>query len=336
MHKPKFYVMLPHRNFARTRSMAEMADALGFYGIGLSDHLFVHRGDMQVPNEPLLECYTTLGALASVTKRAMMTQVVTANSFRNPALLAKMTSTLDQISGGRFELGIGAGWLREEYEAYGYSYPSNAERIDQLEEGIQVIKAMWTQEEPVFKGRYFQIEKAWNFPKPVQKPHPRILIGGSGKKILPVIARHADIINIAPSVTSGHIDPAKWARFDKAALKRKVDQLRQLTREAGRPADAVEVGASASVFIAREHGEAENAALRVGTAMGYPDREMARRAPGIMWGTPAELKDEIRSRIDELGLTHFPLYFASPTGMELFALEVLPAFEQANSPSSEV
>lgn len=137
MLQAKFYVMLPQRNFAKTRSLAEAADSLGYHGVGLSDHFFVHRGDLQVPDEPLLECYTALGAIAAVTKRVMMTQVVTANSFRNPALLAKMTSTLDQISGGRFELRIGSGWFREEYEAYGYPYPSNAERIDQLEEALK-------------------------------------------------------------------------------------------------------------------------------------------------------------------------------------------------------
>ena len=158
MSKAKFYVMLPQRNFPKTRALAETADSLGYHGVGLGDHLFVHRGDMQLPDEPLLECYTTLGAIAAVTQRVIMTQVVGANSFRNPALLAKITSTLDNISGGRFELGIGSGWLREEYEAYGYPYPSNAERIDQLEEGIQIIKAMWTQEAPSFHGRYFQIE----------------------------------------------------------------------------------------------------------------------------------------------------------------------------------
>ena len=328
MPHPKFYVMLPQRNFAKTRALAQAADSLGYYGVGLSDHLFVHRGAMQVPDEPLIECFSALGAIAALTSRVMMTQVVTANSFRNPALLAKMTATLDHISGGRFELGIGAGWLREEYEAYGYPYPSNAERIDQLEEGLQVIKAMWTQDEPSFHGRYYRIEKAYNFPKPVQQPHPRILIGGSGKKILPVIARHADIINIAPSVTSGQIDAAKWARFDKAALARKVEQLRELTRQAGRPADAVEIGASSSLFIATDHDAAETVALRVAKAMGIPTREAARAAPGVMWGTPAEVTEEIRSRIEQSGITHFPLYFGTPEGIELFAREVLPNFTQ--------
>lgn len=326
MFKAKFYVMLPQRNFAKTRALAETADSLGYHGVGLGDHLFVHRGDMQLPDEPLLECYTTLGAIAAVTQRVIMTQVVGANSFRNPALLAKITSTLDNISGGRFELGIGSGWLREEYEAYGYSYPSNAERIDQLKEGIQIIKAMWTQEAPSFHGRYFQIEKAYSFPKPVQKPHPKILIGGSGKKILDVIARHADIVNIAPSITTGHVDPAKWARFNKDSVRAKVETLRRLTEAAGRPADAIEISVSSSIFIAEKPGEAEATALRVAKAMGIPTKEAARQAPGVIWGTPGELTSEIRSRVDQLGVTHFPLYFGTPGGVELFAREVLPAF----------
>jgi probable F420-dependent oxidoreductase len=323
--QPKFFVMLPQRNFAKTRALAETADALGYHGVGLSDHLFVHRGDMQLPDEPLLECYTTLGAVAAVTKRVRLTQVVGANSFRNPALLAKITSTLDQISGGRFELGIGTGWLREEYEAYGYDYPPNAERIDQLEEGLQIIKAMWTQDEPSFQGRYFHIEKAYNFPKPVQKPRPQILIGGSGRKILPVIARHADIANIAPSITSGHVDPAKWARFSKDSLRGKIETLRRLAEDAGRP-DAIEISVSSSIFIAEKAGEAEDVALRAARAMGIPTKEAARQAPGVMWGTPGELQAEIRSRVEQLGVTHFPLYFGSPAGVELFAHKVLPAF----------
>jgi probable F420-dependent oxidoreductase len=326
VHKAKFYVMLPQRNFGKTRALAETADSLGFHGVGFSDHFFVHRGDMQVPNDPLLECYTTLGAIAAVTKRVMMTQIVSASSFRNPALFAKMTSTLDQISGGRFELGIGSGWFREEYEAYGYDYPSDAERIDQLEEALHIIKAMWTEEEPSFHGRYYRIDKAYNFPKPVQKPRPRILIGGSGRKILGVLARHGDIANIAPAVTGGNIDPAKWARFNKASFKKKVELLRDLTQQAGRPRDAIEIGASSSIFIASDQGEAEGVALRVAKGMGIPDRESARQAPGVIWGTPGEVKDEIHSRIEELGITHFPLYFGTPEGIELFAREVLPAF----------
>jgi alkanesulfonate monooxygenase SsuD/methylene tetrahydromethanopterin reductase-like flavin-dependent oxidoreductase (luciferase family) len=112
MAKPKFYTMLPQRNFAKTRALAEAGDALGYYGVGLSDHLICASGRHAIARRATAG---KLGAVAAVTNRIMKTQVVGANSFRNPALLAKITSTLDNISGGRFELGIAAGWLREEY-----------------------------------------------------------------------------------------------------------------------------------------------------------------------------------------------------------------------------
>src|SRR5579864_6815449 len=146
---------------------------------------------------------TTLSAIAAVTKKVMLAPTVTAMSFRNPALLAKMTSTLDHISGGRFIAGLGSGWLRDEYDAAGYPYPSNAERLAQLAEGIEVLKAMWTQPEPTFSGRYFKIEKAYNFPQPVQKPHPPVMVGGGGSTLLKVAARHADIVNVAAPITTG-------------------------------------------------------------------------------------------------------------------------------------
>src|SRR5207302_8426041 len=132
----KFNVGLPNQDFGATRAVAERAEALGYYSISLSDHFFI-RGLMADARTPVLECYTTPSALAPITKRVKLLQMVTAMSYRNPALLAKMTATLDQISGGRLIVGLGAGWFKEEYEAYNYPYPSNAERIAQLGDGFQ-------------------------------------------------------------------------------------------------------------------------------------------------------------------------------------------------------
>ncbi len=190
MRPIKFAVGLPNNDFAATRATAERAEALGFHSVSLDDHFFM-RGLMEGPQSPHLECFTTLSAIAALTKRVRLVQMVTSMSYRNPALLAKMTSTLDQISGGRVTVGVGAGWFREEYAAYNFPYPSNAERIEQLAEGIKVLKAMWTEDEPTYHGRYFKIDKAWNFPKPAQKPHPPLLIGGSGKKVLEITAARA-------------------------------------------------------------------------------------------------------------------------------------------------
>jgi alkanesulfonate monooxygenase SsuD/methylene tetrahydromethanopterin reductase-like flavin-dependent oxidoreductase (luciferase family) len=123
-------------------------------------------------------------------------QIVTCNSYRNPALLAKILSTLDVISKGRVELGIGAGWYQNEYYSYGYNFPSNVERIKQLDESISIIKAMWQYERASFQGNYFSINEAICSPHPIQKPRPPIIVGGTGEKyLLKIVAKQADIYN---------------------------------------------------------------------------------------------------------------------------------------------
>ena len=139
-----------------------------------------------------------LSSLTTITKRIKIGQIVTCNSYRNPSLLAKILSTLDVISHGRSELGIGAGWYRPEYEAYGYDFPSHTTRISQLDEALTIIKAMWSSEGSAsFEGKYYRIIDAICNPKPIQKPHPIIMIGGSGEKyLLKVAAKHADRYNL--------------------------------------------------------------------------------------------------------------------------------------------
>jgi probable F420-dependent oxidoreductase len=325
MHPIKFAVTLPNQDFAATRAMAERAEALGFDSVSLDDHFFM-RGLMETPQTPHLECYTTLSALAAVTKRVRLVQMVTSMSYRNPALLAKMTSTLDQVSGGRVTVGVGAGWFREEYAAYNFPYPSNAERIDQLAEGIKVLKAMWTEDEPTFHGRYFRIDKAYNFPKPLQKPHPPLLVGGSGKKVLKITAAEADVANLIPPITRGEVDLKEALKFDKAELGRRIETLRGYVKAGGRKPDAVEVSGNSFVLMARDKAQAEAIVQATAAAMQVPDIEAARRSPNVLAGTIDEVKREIRSRIETLGVTWFFLGFVMPDTMELFAKEVMPEF----------
>ncbi len=238
MRQIKFAVTLPSRDFAETRAMAESAEALGFHAISLDDHFFM-RGLMETRQTPRLECYMTLATLAGLTRRVRLVQTVTSMSYRNPALLAKMTSTLDHISGGRLTVGVGAGWFREEYQAYNYPYLSNAERIEQLAEGIKVLKLMWTEDEPSWQGRYFKIAKAYNYPKPVQKPHPPLLVGGSGNEVLKITAAEADIANLIPPFTRGELDLSEALKFDKTELGRRIETLRGYAKAAGRSPDSI-------------------------------------------------------------------------------------------------
>lgn len=144
-------------------------------------------------NNPILECWTTLAALAAASTRIRLGTMVTATAFRNPALLAKMAATVDVISGGRVEFGIGSGVQKQEHEAYGYQFPDAPARTRRMKEAIEIIKMMWTQPRASYRGRYYRVEDAMCEPKPLQKPHPPITIGGIGERhTLKVTAQLAD------------------------------------------------------------------------------------------------------------------------------------------------
>src|SRR5437667_3644369 len=174
--------------------VAQTADGVGFASAWLVDHFHTTPRPSQ---EVTFECWTTTAALARDTRHIRIGQTVTCNGYRNPALLAKMASTVDVLSHGRLNFGIGAGWYEHEYRAYGYPYPDAPERLRMLREALQVILAMWTQEEATFKGTYYQVRGAINQPKGVQKPHIPILIGGGGEKVtLKLVAQYGDACNV--------------------------------------------------------------------------------------------------------------------------------------------
>ena len=174
--------------------VAQTADETGFASVWLVDHFHTIPYPSQ---EVTFESWVTTAALARDTKRVRVGQMVTCNGYRNPALLAKMASTVDVLSHGRLNFGIGAGWYEHEYKAYGFDYPEAPDRLRLLREAVQVILAMWTQEEATFEGKYYQVRGAINQPKGVQKPHIPLLIGGGGEKVtLKLVAQYGDACNI--------------------------------------------------------------------------------------------------------------------------------------------
>jgi probable F420-dependent oxidoreductase len=326
MQTIKFSLFLPTGGFAEARAAAEWADAHGFDAVSINDHFFSPFGSAETPQ---VECFTILSALAAVTKRVRLMPTVAAMSFRPPPMLAKIASTLDQVSNGRLVLGLGAGWQRSEYDAHGYPYPSNLERLDRLREGIQLIKAMWTQEKPVYRGRYFSIDGACNNPRPVQRPHPPIMVGGSGSKLLPITAAEADIANLIPPIINGKDllkDPPAAVRFDKRDLKRRIDRLHGLIRKAGRDVGSVTIGGFVLVSLSRDKAAAAAALKATASSMGYPSEEAARVSPTLLIGTPEEVKRELRSRLEELGITYYVVFPTSHESSELLASDVMPAF----------
>lgn len=175
-------------------------ERLGFDSAWLNDHLLGSFPSAE--DSPQLESWTTLAALAAETERVEIGTLVTANTFRNPALLTKMATTVDIISEGRLVLGVGAGWTEREHHAYGIELGTARERAEKLDEALQVITKLWSGEPVTFDGTYYSLDEAPLSPPSVQKPHPPILVGGQGKKwIVPLVGRYADRWNANPQVS---------------------------------------------------------------------------------------------------------------------------------------
>jgi F420-dependent oxidoreductase-like protein len=206
---------------AMTR-VARTADELGYTSAWLVDHVYTFPQPSQATN---FECWTTTAAVARDTKRIRIGQMVSCNGYRNPALLAKMASTVDVLSHGRLNFGIGAGWNEQEYRGYGYDCPDAKTSLARLREALQVIQAMWTQEEASFEGKYYQVHGAINQPKGVQKPHIPILIGGSGEQVtLKLVAQYGDACNL---------------RGDLPTIQRKLAVLKQHCESVGRDYESI-------------------------------------------------------------------------------------------------
>lgn len=324
-HKLKCAAVLPLTDFAAARAVAQQAEALGFYAIAAEDHFFM-TGMGRDRNEPRLECFTLLSALAPLTQSVRLTQIVAANSFRHPALLAKIITSLHHITGGRVELGIGAGWFREEYDAFGFPYAKPSGRIAQLAESLQVIKRLWTEDAASFHGQHYQVTNAPHAPKP--NPRPRVMLGGGGEKLLRVAAAEADIVNIIPPSggARGKIVIEESLAFTLDDFRRRVDSLAKECTAIGRNFADIELSGMVFVLLGRTEEEADNMARTIGQMMGIDvsNLDAVRHSPNTLVGTPEQVAAEMRRRAQDLGVTYSFCNFLMPDMLELFGREVIP------------
>jgi probable F420-dependent oxidoreductase len=175
------------------KDLARESERAGYESFWVSDHFFGGEG---FPDRDCLEAWTLLAGLARDTKSIRLGCLVTAAQYRNPALLAKTVASVDRMSGGRIEFGIGAGWKVNEYKAYGYDFAEPGPRVDQMIDVIEICRRLWTEERATFHGKHYRIEDAVGAPKPAQKPYPPLWVGGSGPRVMRVAARLADGFDI--------------------------------------------------------------------------------------------------------------------------------------------
>ena len=294
------------RKWATTVEIAELAEELGYDSIWVYDHFH------NVPSpahETVFECWTTMAAISQRTTRVRLGQMVGCMSYRNPGLLAKITANIDVISAGRLDWGIGAGWYEGEYTAYGYDYPTNADRIRMLKETVEIVKLMWSEPDATYDGTFFSVAGAQCDPKPVQQPHPPIWIGGGGEQLtLRVVARLATHSNFGGK-------PEEWAQ--------KASVLARHCREVGRDYDTITKTWSPELFIREDESEIVEGGTR--SFWGEPFESWR---DGNLVGTPEQICEKLR-HYESLGCGGVVPWISDLPGTEtlrLFAEQVMPEF----------
>ena len=303
----------PIEQYETMTRFAQEAERLDYDSIWLYDHFHT------VPTSQLqttFECWVSTAALARDTSTIRIGQMVTCNNYRNPALLAKMASTVDVLSHGRLDFGIGAGWHEEEFVAYGYPFPDGPQRLRMLEEAVQIILKMWTEPYATFEGRYYSIRGAINEPKGVQKPHPPIWIGGSGEKVtLKLVARYADACNVV-------------AGTDVQGYRHKLEVLKQHCDNVGRDYNTIIKSAHIFITLLEPGQDPEKATEKQRMLRGGISLEEYRT--GTFVGTPRQTIEYLHE-LQSTGLEYLIIYFRNdltgPDTLRLFAQEVLPAFK---------
>ena len=268
----------PGQPWASTLELAQYADRAGFDGLWFADHFMPNQEDV---SGPVNEAWTTLAGLAAATTRIRLGTMVAGNTYRHPAVLAKMAANIDIISNGRLVLGLGSGWQENEHAAYGIEFDDVAGRLRRLEEACQVLKGLFSNARTTFDGRYYQLKDAPLEPKPVQNPLPLLIGGGGEKRTLRITARYADEWNV-------------WG--DPATLREKIAILDQHCADVGRDPKAIQRSAVAILAHSDDPAVVERA-----RAMGRP----------VLGGSSAEIIDTIReyeaAGVQEILLPDFTL-----------------------------
>jgi len=279
----------------RLRTLTQRAESLGFDSFWVMDHFhqIQNVGEVQ---EPMLEGWTTQSVVAGFTNKIKLGTLVTGIVYRYPSVLAKIGASLDVLSNGRLFMGIGAAWNVDEATAYGIPFPPVKERMQRLEEAVQIISKMWTEELTTFNGRFYQLRDAYCNPKPIQKPHPPIMIGGSGeRRTLRLVAKYGDACNLFGSVET---------------VKKKFEVLRDHCRSVGRDYDSILKTKLGHVIIDKDKEKVTEA------VRGIPEDRLREYT---IYGTP----DEVRKQIEALGEAGLEYLIVNlEPGRELQALDL--------------
>ncbi len=323
-----FEVALPSADPRAALAQGVRADALGFDGISLPDHFFQPKR-FEEGREGRCDLFTTLGALAQATSRVRLGQAVVCAAFRHPVQVARAVASLDQLSDGRAELGIGAGWYRDEFEALGLAFPAARERRAILDESLAIIRRYWTEERLNFQGKHFEIVDLPTDPPPHQRPHPPIGVGGSAPALLEISARHANWVNLIPPwLGPRKMDLRRGLEQPAVELARKVEVLREVADKLGRDASEIGVAVNLQVFIDPDAARVEAVLPGVASLAGV-SVAVLRASPMTLVGTPEDCRAKLSELQAVIGFQRAVLGFFVSDQIELFADAVMKPLRSA-------
>jgi F420-dependent oxidoreductase-like protein len=307
----------PARHWESMLEIARLAEQSPYESIWVYDHFHT----VPVPTEEVTyEAWTLMAAFAATTERVRLGQMCTCMSYRNPAYLAKVAATIDVISGGRVEMGIGGGWYEHEWRAYGYGFPSAGERLGRLDEGVQIMRQLWSTGTATLNGRYYQVDGAISRPLPLQEDGiPMWIAGGGERKTLRIAAAHAQYTNFDGS---------------PEGFTHKSEVLAGHCRDVGTDFDAIVRSANYNVIIGDTEADVHDRLARVlsryeplveAQELGKVERELS---SGPLVGTPEQIVEKL-NEMQRLGMTYAITYFPDAaydrSGIELFRDQVIPA-----------
>ena len=322
----EFGLFLATIDFNTVRESARIAEELGFHLVVFPDH-FVHEspGGGYDPHAIAHDAILLAAAAAQATRTIRIGHLVLCNLFRHPAVTAQALMSLDHLSGGRLVAGLGAGWTETEFRMTGIGFPDIATRLRMLDESLTCIRSLWTQERTTFEGEFYRLQDAILWPKPLQQPHPRILIGGAGRGALRLMAKHADVANIAVNTGKPATLTLKdMSKVTDAVFRDRANFVRAEAARLGRDPKAITISnALFSVMLADSPAAAEASAREIGQMLGIPAREAPRSALFLI-GTPAQCIEELNRRAAEWGVGQFIFAGGAPETTHRLAKEVLP------------
>jgi len=304
----EFGLQLANLEPTRVRSIAQAAEGLGFDLIVFPDHIVIEGPERQYdPHALAYDAMVMAAAVADATGKVKIGHLVLCNLFRHPAITAQSLVALDHISNGRLLAGLGTGWTETEFQMTGIPFPPITERLRMLDESLECILSLWANERTTISGEFYQLRDAILWPKPVQKPHPPIIVGGGGKGLLRIAAKYADNVNIIPDGGKpGKISLDNLKKMTDESFRKKIDFVREEAKRRGRDLAAIKFSNFIFTHMITDSKEAtRQTAEMMAAGFGMPSGEALLQSPIALIGTPDECIAELKRRAKSWGVSQF-------------------------------